>query len=126
MKIFRRSTFWIPVCTYLVFVARLPGAEASSDDAAPQAQPQPPQTSSASAGTVSVTVTDPTGAAIPGATVTIENRVSRFERKTQTDQNGAARFTNVPPNKYHLQATANGFQTGSQDVAVRTAVPVTL
>jgi hypothetical protein len=91
------------------------------DEASPE-----PQSSSATAGTITVTVTDPTGAAIPAATVTIGNRVSRLERKAQTDQNGVARFSNIPPNPYHIQVTANGFQDGSQDVSVRTAVPIAL
>ena len=95
-----------------------------ADDAAPPAGAG--QSSSATAGTVEITVTDPTGAAIPAATVVITNRVSHFEQQAQTDQSGIARFVNVPPNPYHVEVSANGFQTKARDVSVRTAIPVTV
>ncbi len=87
---------------------------------------EPPQASTGSAGTIEINVTDPSGAAIPGATVKVENRVSRFERQSSTDQNGVTRIGNVPPNQYHVEVTATGFQPGTQDVAVRASVPVSL
>lgn len=42
-----------------------------------------------SAGTINGTVKDPSGAVIPGATVTIHNPVTSFERKASTDASGA-------------------------------------
>ncbi|HWF47483.1 MAG TPA: TonB-dependent receptor, partial [Bryobacteraceae bacterium] len=76
------------------------------------------------AGIVQGTVVDPTGAAVANATIEIQNPVSQFERTTQTDNQGKFQFDNVPYNNYHMTATAPGFQTAVQDVAVRSAVSV--
>jgi hypothetical protein len=84
------------------------------------------QSSSAAAGTVEIRVTDPSGAGIPGAQVLLENRVTQFEMNTRTDASGAARFTNVPPNRYHLEASATGFQNRARDLTVRSAIPVVI
>jgi len=94
---------------------------------AADAVPDPPGAqATGNAGTVEVDVTDPTGAVIPGAAVTIENRAARFSRSGQTDANGIARFTNLPPNPYHIEVNAPGFQPQAQDVTARTSVPVTV
>jgi Carboxypeptidase regulatory-like domain/TonB-dependent Receptor Plug Domain len=75
-------------------------------------------------GTVAGTVTDPTGAVIPGAAVTIENPVSKYERTVTTDKIGHFQFPNIPFNNYHLTVTATGFSGAAQDVAVNSVVPV--
>ena len=72
------------------------------------------------------TVSDPSGAVVPNATVTIHNPVSGLDRSTTTDSSGAFSFTNVPFNPYHLSVSANGFSNYSQDVDVRSSVPVDL
>ena len=77
-------------------------------------------------GIVRGSVLDPSGAAIPGVTVAIENPVSRYNRTVQTDAQGNFQFVNLPFNNYHLTATVSGFQTGSQDVDVRSPIPVEL
>jgi hypothetical protein len=77
-------------------------------------------------GTIQGTVLDPSGAAIKGATVKIQNPVSGYESSLQTDSSGQFRFDNVPFNPYHLSVSAPGFQTAAQDVTVRTSVPVHL
>src|SRR5579863_9555207 len=79
---------------------------------------------STGSGTVTGTVTDPTGASVPGATVTIANPVSGYTRSVTTGDDGAFVFHNIPPNPYHLSVAAGGFNPNSQDVEVRTAVPV--
>jgi hypothetical protein len=79
-----------------------------------------------SAGTVNGTVTDPSGAVIPGATVTIHNPVSSYERTASTNSSGGFNFTNVPFNPYHLTVTAAGFTTHSQDISLNSRVPVSL
>jgi hypothetical protein len=76
--------------------------------------------------TISGTVVDSTGAVIASATVTIHNPVSGFERSTLTDSAGGFVFSNVPFNPYHLAATAKGFGPLTQDVDVRSSVPVEL
>src|SRR5262245_12260876 len=78
------------------------------------------------AGTVEGTVVDPSGAAVPRAEVEIRNPITGYSQKTKADETGAFRFVNVPPNPYHVQATATGFAPAQQDLTVRTAIPVSL
>ena len=66
------------------------------------------------------------GAVVPGATVEIHNPVSQFDRSTTTDSAGRFSFPNVPFNPYHLRVTVAGFAAYSQDVDVRSAVPLSL
>jgi hypothetical protein len=75
-------------------------------------------------GSISGAVTDPSGAVVPGATVTIENPVSGYLRTAKTDSTGRFQFSNLPFNPYHLAATATGFGGVAQDADVRSAVPV--
>jgi Carboxypeptidase regulatory-like domain len=53
-------------------------------------------------GSIAGTVTDPTGAVVPNATVEIRNLVSQYDRITTTDGKGIFRFSNVPFNPYHV------------------------
>ncbi len=75
---------------------------------------------------ISGTVTDPSGAVIPGTTVAIHNPVSGFERTTTTDAHGDFSIENVPFNPYHMTVTATGFANYAQDVEVRSTVPLNL
>ena len=75
---------------------------------------------------VTGTVTDPSGALIPGATVTIHNPVSQFERTTTTNAMGNFTIPNVPFNPYHMTVTATGFASQVQDIDVRSSVPLKL
>ena len=77
-------------------------------------------------GTVHGSVLDPSGAAIAGAVVTVENAVSHYSRSTASDSQGKFEFANLPYNNYHLTAVAAGFQTATQDLNVRSAVPMAL
>ncbi len=52
--------------------------------------------------------------------------VSGFHRETTTGSDGTFKFTNVPFNSYHLAVTAGGFDSFTQDVDVRSAVPTTV
>jgi len=81
---------------------------------------------SISAGTVSGTVTDPSGAAIAGATATLHNPISNYQQAATTGQTGTFRFTNVPLNSYHLEVKSAGFATYGQDVRVQSTVPMNL
>jgi hypothetical protein len=76
--------------------------------------------------TVMGTVVDPSGAVIPNATVEIRNPVSGFERITTTDNGGRFAIPNVPFNPYHLIARSQGFASYTQDVDVRSVVPINL
>src|SRR5579884_1450286 len=77
-------------------------------------------------GTVEGIVKDPTGAVVPGATVTIYNPVSHFSQSTVTNTAGAFRFTNVPFNPYHMTVTAAKFAPYVQDVDLRSLVATKL
>ena len=73
----------------------------------------------ATSGTVTGTVTDPSGAVVAGATVSIENPVSEFRRSVMTDGAGSFTFVNVPFNPYHLTVSGSGFSSSAQDVDVQ-------
>jgi len=72
------------------------------------------------------TVLDPSGAVVAFAGVEIHNPVSGFKRTTATDALGKFTISNVPFNPYHLTVTGRGFAVYSQDVDVRSVVPVNL
>jgi hypothetical protein len=76
------------------------------------------------AGTIEGSVVDPSGAAVVKATVTIHNAVTGYSQSTLTSAEGAFRFTNIPPNPYHLEVKAAGFAVFAQDVGIRNAIPV--
>jgi len=78
------------------------------------------------AGTVAGKVVDPSGAIVVGAVVTAQNPLTNYHQSTKTDGTGAYRFTNVPLNSYRVEVSAPGFEKSTQDVAVRSPVPVTL
>jgi hypothetical protein len=83
-----------------------------------------PAQSLGNAGTVTGTVTDPSGAALPGASVTVQNPVTGYSQAAATTSTGGFRLGNLPPNPYHLQITAPGFATFVQDVVIRNSLPV--
>lgn len=56
-------------------------------------------------------VTDPTGAAISGAKVTISETATGTSRETTTSSTGAYSFPDILPGTYDLTVTAQGFQT---------------
>jgi hypothetical protein len=60
--------------------------------------------------TLTGTVTDPTGAVIPGVTVTLRNASSGDARTTVTDSAGYYTFASVPVGTYNLSVTQTGFQ----------------
>jgi hypothetical protein len=76
------------------------------------------------AGSIEGVVKDQSGAVVPNATVEIKNPVSGYSRNTPTGTDGSFRFANVPFNPYHLTVTAGNFAPFSQDVEVRSSLPV--
>ncbi len=81
---------------------------------------------SGNAGSVHGTVTDPSGAVVPNATVHLNNAVSGFERTATTDATGQFRIANVPFNPYHVSVSATGFAPSSQNVEIRSSVETNL
>ncbi len=59
------------------------------------------------------TITDATGAAVPGATVSVTNRATGVKTETKSGDAGEYRFNNIPVGQYNLTATASGFGTAS-------------
>ena len=72
-------------------------------------------------GSIVGNVTDSTGAAVPGATVSIEQTETRLKRELVTDAAGAYHFTAVPTGTYTVTITMSGFRSFD-----RQNVPVTL
>jgi len=86
----------------------------------------PAKAQTGNAGTISGTVTDPSGGVVANATVTIHNPVSQYERSVTTDSAGNFSFPNIPFNPYHLSVSVTGFAPHAEDVDVRSGVPITL
>ncbi|HEV2116306.1 MAG TPA: TonB-dependent receptor, partial [Terriglobales bacterium] len=74
-------------------------------------------------GTILGTVTDPSGAVISGAKVTVRNTGTGLERTTQTSADGSYSIPELPIGSYSVTITQAGFQTFSaRDVQVSVAV----
>src|SRR5215470_1448423 len=62
-------------------------------------------------GAITGTVTDPSGAAIPGVTITTSERATGATRTAETDASGSYRISLLPPGRYSLRFAAQGFKT---------------
>jgi len=80
--------------------------------AAPMAAPSPPTL------TVDGIVTDPTGAAIPSATVTVASGDQVLEEKTQTNPQGNWSVQVPKPGIYQVSVAAPGFRTVKQQAEI--------
>jgi hypothetical protein len=78
------------------------------------------------AGTIEGTVLDPSGAAIARAEVTIHNAITDHRQSTLTGPDGSFKLVNIPSNPYHMEVKASGFNVYTQDIDIRSAVPVQL
>jgi hypothetical protein len=76
------------------------------------------------AGTITGTVLDPSGSAIPKAEVSVRNAVTGYNQSVTSGTDGSFRINNVPPNPYHLEVKASGFAAFSQDVDIKNSLPV--
>src|SRR5215469_17134687 len=73
------------------------------------------------------TVSDNSGAVIPGAQVLLANALTSFSRSTTTNSQGAYEFVEIPPATYDLTVTANGFAKFQQKgIVLAVATPATL
>jgi hemoglobin/transferrin/lactoferrin receptor protein len=63
--------------------------------------------------TISIKVTDASGATVQGATVTLSGR-SFLPRSAVSDSTGAATFAAIPPGEIRVKIEANGFATANQ------------
>ncbi|MGD0910093.1 MAG: carboxypeptidase-like regulatory domain-containing protein, partial [Candidatus Acidiferrales bacterium] len=96
------SKRWSLTCawTFVVYIAIL----LSSSSANAQ---------TAATGALSGTVTDPQGAAIANATVTITNSDTGQSRTGTTSADGTYKFGLLAPGNYRVQFEASGFRTSA-------------
>src|SRR5438309_1088874 len=73
-----------------------------------------PALAQSSFGQISGTVVDSTGAAIPGATVTITSTNTRAARTVTSDEVGNYIATNLPIDSYAISVAKTGFRTAQQ------------
>jgi hypothetical protein len=78
-----------------------------------------PTTAQALYGSVTGTITDSTGASVPGATITLTNEQTGLELTGVTDQAGTYTIRNVLGGTYTLKASLQGFKE-----FVQTGIPV--
>jgi hypothetical protein len=72
------------------------------------------------------TVTDPAGAIIPDATVTLDGKATGFHQVHTTEKDGGYTFQQVPPATYTVTVASPGFSTESSVVQLLVAQPATL
>src|SRR5581483_2609169 len=70
-------------------------------------------------GDVAGTVTDPTGAVIPNASVTLKSLDTGAVQTTTTTAGGSYRFTLLKPGRYQVTANQTGFQNAERQVSVQ-------
>ncbi|HXE34866.1 MAG TPA: carboxypeptidase-like regulatory domain-containing protein [Verrucomicrobiae bacterium] len=81
----------------------------------------------ASTGTVAGTVTDPSGGAIVGATVTLTDTATSIARVESTNDTGRYFFANVVPSKYTVSISKTGFRVSKLvDQVVNVSASLTL
>jgi len=71
-------------------------------------------------------VTDPSGAVIPGATVHLTNPVSGLDRTAIADATGNFEIPNVPFNRYQVEVTAPGFAKLRQALDIHSVIATNL
>ena len=64
---------------------------------------------------ISGIVRDASGAAIPGAKVSVINQDTAADRATKADSSGFYSVPALSPGRYRMTVSANGFQTESRD-----------
>ena len=83
--------------------------------AAPQAWAQNPT------GTLTGTVTDNTGAGLPGVTVTATSANLQGDRTAQTSSNGGYKLAFLPPGVYQVTYELEGFKTAVKEIKISAA-----
>jgi hypothetical protein len=81
------------------------------------------------AGTIQGTVTDEAGAVVPGATVEVKNLETNLVRTLTTDEDGRFVALQMPPGRYTVTITKQGFATVVQEsfpLTVGQTVPLNL
>jgi len=105
MKAFARPRPFTPACLWTCLVAALIAVLMGF-----------PTIVKAQRSTASIngTVRDPSGAVIPGATLTLINTQTSGRQTATTNEAGSYVILNITPGKYQLQAAKEGFTTATQ------------
>jgi hypothetical protein len=77
-------------------------------------------------GAVRGTVTDPSGAVIPGATVRLTNEISGLDRTVATGPAGQFVFDNIPLHPYRISVSASGFAPLNRSFEIRSGAGIDL
>jgi hypothetical protein len=72
------------------------------------------------------TVTDPTGAFVQGATITLTNTTTHVILEQKVGKNGEYNFVNVQPAEYTISVVAAGFGKAEQQTELLVSQPATL
>jgi len=71
-------------------------------------------------------VKDPTGALVPGSTVTITAASTGLTRQTTSNGSGVYEFTQIPPARYTIKVTAAGFGEQNKSAELLVNQPATI
>lgn len=116
------SLLWL-ILSLLLCAPATPARQTPTAAAAQSAQPAAQQPDPQSLGRISGRVVDPTGTAIPGATVKLTRDDQFPDQQRQSDDDGQFSFANVAPGSFHLTITAEGFATQSFSANLQPAEP---
>jgi hypothetical protein len=78
-------------------------------------------------GAITGRITDASGAAVPGADVSVVNRATNFSASSQTNEEGLFRVPGLQPGQYRVTIEADGFKTyirENLDLRVGATLPV--
>jgi TonB family protein len=81
--------------------------------ASPAAEAVQPVAAQVQGGTLSGTITDPSGAVIPGVTLNMTAQSAGVIRRTLSNSSGNFAFTELPPDTYSVTAELPGFQNSA-------------
>jgi hypothetical protein len=85
----------------------------------------PAAAQSSNSGTVAGAVTDPSGAVVNGAAVTLTDTATKAARQSDTNDAGRYIFVDVAPGDYDLSVGKQGFSTSKTQINVKVGVATT-
>src|SRR5580693_6239685 len=81
----------------------------------------------ANAGSVAGLVTDSSGGAVGGATITFVDKATNTPRATESNEAGRYLFANVPPGEYQITANKTGFRLSKlSEISITVGTPLTV